>query len=111
MSSVVDESAAGFTENLVLAGILKIGETPYASIMNKETKETLFVSTTPNDHGIQIEKLESSSDLSKVVLTLKKGNETGTLRYDEQFINRSLSESAMAAPPSNPANPGSQKSP
>jgi hypothetical protein len=101
LSSVAQDVPGGFAEKFILTGILKIGDTPYADVLNKETKERMFLSAQPNPQDIRIEKLESGTDLSQVVVTLRKGNEVGVLRYDQEYLKQTLNQ---AAPPM-PANP------
>jgi hypothetical protein len=98
LSSITEEVQGGFAQNLALAGILKIGKRQYVSVYDKETKKRLFLSSEAEEEGILVEKIEFANDLDKVTVTLKKGAEISTLRYDQEFLKQPLTENAVVSP-------------
>jgi len=83
LSSAADQAAAvGFASKLFLTGILRVGGESFATVMDKESKQRYMISAKPNEQNIQLVDIESGDDLSKVSVTLKKGDEKATLKYD-----------------------------
>jgi hypothetical protein len=96
LSSANELVPGGFAEKLALVGLVQIGDKQFASILNRDSKERFFVSSEANKEGIVLEKMEIGSEMKDVVVTLKKGSEISTLRYDQEFIKQSQMQ---AAPP------------
>lgn len=101
LSSAAPETVAGFAENLMLVGVVKIGGESYVAVLNKATQKRELISRKPNPQGIFLARLESGDEMDKVAATLQKGTETSVMRYDTAFL-----KSFAAKPAPGEANPG-----
>lgn len=83
---------ASFASNLVLTGLalmLDAGgvEQPYASLKSRDqTQQFSLFGTEPNNDGIAIVSWELSQEVGKSKVTLRKGNEYGTVEYNQMEI-------------------------
>jgi len=98
LSSITQAVDAGFASKLTLLGILKIGQESFVSVMNNETKQRMFLSAKPNAENIQVERVETGTELKQVIVTLKKGSEVSTLSYEPTILNSSAMNTGMGTP-------------
>lgn len=88
LSSITTTAPSTAAATLMLTGVLKIGEESYVSVFNKETKERMFLSSKPNIQNIKVERIETGTNLTQVVVTLKKDGEIFNLSYDQNYLNQ-----------------------
>jgi len=104
VASVLNETPADtstFTDNLTLVGLVTIGGKPLATVVANDSQETTLVDAdTPNAAGLQVVSYINDLDSSKVQVVLKKGDSTGTLRFN-------ISETPAAPQPVANVNPNS----
>lgn len=73
-------------DSLRLTGIAYVGGKPVATLLNKQTKQSLTVSDEPNEQGIRLTEARPSDELDESAVTLQIGEETVTMHYgDEQL--------------------------
>ena len=100
LSSAADAVVAGgSSDRLKLTGVLKIGEQPYVSLYDSESKERFLVTSETNSRGIRLESVQTSDDLSKVTVALTLNGEPVKLHYDMEYLKQTAVQAAGAAPP------------
>jgi hypothetical protein len=89
-------SNAGFIEQLALVGVTRRGDSSFVAVLNKTSGERFLVDANAegNSLGLVLVSISTEQDPNSVVVTLKKGSETGTLKFDP-----SLFVSANVPPP------------
>jgi len=74
---------ASFADNLSLVGLVTIGGKPLVTVVATDSQETSLVDADkPNAAGLQVASFVNNLDPSKVEVVLKKGDATGTLRFN-----------------------------
>ena len=103
LSSAVDDSGAA-SQQLALTGLLRINNEAYASVLDKQTKQRFLVSKEPDPQGLSLVSFQNPDDPSTLVVTLQRGSETFSLRYDLDYLKQvSPAPAASAASPAGPA--------
>jgi hypothetical protein len=96
-----EDGPAGFAQNLALTGVAQVGSDTLITLFNRQTQQRFLVSTKEPVDGINLVSVTTDRDLSKVSAVLKKGGETGTVKYDMATINMP-SANAGGPPPNMP---------
>ncbi|HEX8371360.1 MAG TPA: hypothetical protein VF585_01150 [Chthoniobacterales bacterium] len=71
-----------FADTLTLVGLVTIGGKPLVTVVANDSQETqLIEADKPNAEGIQVASFINDLDPAKVEVVLRKGENTGTLRF------------------------------
>ncbi|MES2307453.1 MAG: hypothetical protein V4507_01205 [Verrucomicrobiota bacterium] len=88
--TVIETEAAKpppFTDDLALLGFSKVGSGYFVTLTNKKTQQKIFLSPKEKPDGITVAEVINSSDLTKVEIKLKKGDEVSSLKFDPTFLS------------------------
>ena len=87
LASVQQETVqASFSQNFAVVGLAKVGNEDLVTVVNKQSMERITLDSTPNAQGIKVVAVESADDVTKLKVTLQKGNETGTITFDRSLL-------------------------
>ncbi len=98
LSSAAEEPVAGFSANLVLVGHGVIGGKAYARIMDKATQQRFTVAEGEPSNGIELVSVEASNDPLQSVARLRKGDETGVIRFDPAMLTAAVAAQPVPQP-------------
>lgn len=111
VSSVSEQSNAGFAQQLVLTGYGKIGSKEYITVFNRQTQERQFLSTTPNAQDMKLVSVQVNPVALKTTATIQKGSETSVLQFDPTISAPAASAQPNAVPAPMVNNPGNPVAP
>jgi hypothetical protein len=107
-----------FLRNLNLAatyslrGVAEINGQPVATLYNRETKKTLFISKNePNDAGIQMIEVVPGRNLGGVTVKVSFGGEVVELKYDSDQLSPLASASSSGGGKGDGKGDGKRKGP
>lgn len=100
LSSAAEEPVANFAANYALVGQGFIGGRAYVRILDKTSQQRFTVAEGEPANGVELISLEASNDPLESTARVRKGSETGVLRFDPALLS-----AASAAPPAVPAVP------
>lgn len=86
-----------FSDDLTLIGYSKMGKDYYVTVMNKKTQQKIQINPKEKPDGITVAEVLNPSDIHKIEVKLKKGDEVGTVIFDPNFLNPANNQ--MVNPP------------
>lgn len=98
LASAAEEPVAGFTNNLVLVGLGRINDMPYVRIMDRTSQTRFTVGGEQPHNGIELVDIEPSDDPGESTARLRRGGETGVVRFDPNMLASGSAPQAIPAP-------------
>jgi hypothetical protein len=86
LSSISDDAGTK-TSNFALAGYLKIGDSEFVTVINKQSHQTSFVSREPNAQGLKLVSVSTNADPLKVTAQICKADITEMVGYDPAILS------------------------
>ncbi len=75
------------SDTYLLRAVVSMGEESLATLYNRDTKETVLISTTDEDrNGLKLIGVSSADELGKVSVKVSVGGEEVELKYDEKSV-------------------------
>lgn len=101
LSSAAEEPVANFSDNFALVGHGVIGGKSYARILDKTSQQRFTVAEGEPLNGIELLSVEFASDPLQSSARVRKGAETGIIRFDPAMLTAAAMPQGV--PPPNPA--------
>lgn len=97
---VAQEDTPSFAKNLFVSGLAKLGDDVLVTITAQDNKQSFTLKTgeTTSD-GIAIVSVDWSDELGKSRVTVKKGNDFGTIGFNEMLIRSPIAMTSAAGMP------------
>lgn len=90
--------APPFTSDLTLVGYSKVGSGYFVTLLNKKNQQRIQLTPKESPDGIKVVEVKNPSDITKVEINLKKGDEIGKVTFDPLFLNPAPNQ-GMTPPP------------
>jgi hypothetical protein len=86
LSSISDDAGTK-ASNFALAGYLKIGDSEFVTVIDKQSRVTSFVSREPNAQGLKLLSVSTNVDPLKVTAQICKADITEMVGYDPAILS------------------------